>query len=227
MKYQLKFLTLISVIVIILTACFLIIPNILQHNYNNLDKTITTNWKDNSTATRDYEILQDAFNKQKSEIIKFYNSQVDKAIKDKFNPTEAEINNENFQEKFTKYVMKNADIKNDIISDSKHDKRLKNSFSKLCNKAKNKLGKISGIYNQKLQTLKTVIRTKKNVSFASLKEYDFSQKNIQLNEKDFIQVGTAIKIQRDKTTVWLACFLAEFAVIMFGFLIFMLLFTMD
>lgn len=227
MKYRLKFLALASTIIIILAACFLIIPYIQQQNYNNLDRTITANWKDSSTATRDFGIFQNVFNAQKNEIIKFYNSQVDKAIKDKFDPAEAEINNNNFREKFTKYIMKNADIKDDIISYSKHNKRLKGSFSELCNKAKNKLGKISGIYNRKLQTLKTIIKTKKNVSFASLKEYDFSPKNIQLNEKDFAQTGTAIKIRSNKVTVWLACFLAEFFVIMFGFTIFMLLFTMD
>lgn len=227
MKYRLKFLALASTIIIILAACFLIIPYIQQQNYNNLDKTITANWKDSSTATRDYKILQNAFNTQKNEIIKFYNSQVDKAIKDKFDPAEAEINNRNFQEKFTKYVMKNTDIKDDILTGSKHDKRLNSSFNNLCNKSKNKLGKISRIYNRKLQTLKTIIRMKKNVSFASLKEYDFSPKNIQLNEKDFTQTGTAIKIRNDKITVWLVCFVAEFFVIMFGFTIFMLLFTMD
>lgn len=94
--------------------------------------------------------------------------------------------------------MKNTDIKDDILTGSKHDKRLNSSFNNLCNKSKNKLGKISRIYNRKLQTLKTIIRMKKNVSFASLKEYDFSPKNIQLNEKDFTQTGTAIKIRNDK-----------------------------
>ena len=214
-------------ILITIIGSLLVVENIQRQKSNNLDKTIIANWEDSSTATRDYEILQNAFNKQKNEIIKFYNSQIDKAIKDKFDTAEAEINSQNFQEKFTKYVMKNTDIKDDILTGSKHDKRLNSSFNNLCNKSKNKLGKISRIYNRKLQTLKTIIRMKKNVSFASLKEYDFSPKNIQLNEKDFTQTGTAIKIRNDKITVWLACFFAEFFVIMFGFTIFMLLFTMD
>lgn len=226
LKYRLKFLMSIFILITIIGSLW-VVENIQRQKSNNLDKTIIANWEDSSTATRDYEILQNAFNKQKNEIIKFYNSQIDKAIKDKFDPAEAEINSQNFQEKFTKYVTKNADIKADILIDLIYNKRLKSSFSNLCNKAKNKLSRISEIYNRKLQTLKTIIKTKKNVSFASLKEYDFNLKNIQLNEKDFTYTGTAIKIQRDKKTVWWICFLVEFAVIMFGFLIFGLLFIMD
>lgn len=226
LKYRLKFLMSIFILITIIGSLW-VVENIQRQKSNNLDKTIIANWEDSSTATRDYEILQNVFNTQKNEIIKFYNSQIDKAIKDKFDPAEAEINSQNFQEKFTKYVTKNADIKADILIDLIYNKRLKSSFSNLCNKAKNKLSRISEIYNRKLQTLKTIIKTKKNVSFASLKEYDFNLKNIQLNEKDFTQTGTAIKIQRDKKTVWWICFLVEFAVIMFGFLIFGLLFIMD
>lgn len=226
LKYRLKFLLSIFVLITIIGSLW-VVENIQRQKSNSLDKTIIANWEDSSTATRDYEILQNVFNTQKNEIIKFYNSQIDKAIKDKFDPAEAEINSQNFQEKFTKYVTKNADIKADILIDLIYNKRLKSSFSNLCNKAKNKLSRISEIYNRKLQTLKTIIKTKKNVSFASLKEYDFNLKNIQLNEKDFTQTGTAIKIQRDKKTVWWICFLVEFAVIMFGFLIFGLLFIMD
>lgn len=226
LKYRLKFLMSIFVLITIIGSLWAV-ENIQRQKSNNLDKTIIANWEDSSTATRDYEILQNVFNTQKNTIIKFYNSQIDKAIKDKFDPAEAEINSQNFQEKFTKYVTKNADIKADILIDLIYNKRLKSSFSNLCNKAKNKLSRISEIYNRKLQTLKTIIKTKKNVSFASLKEYDFNLKNIQLNEKDFTQTGTAIKIQRDKKTVWWICFLVEFAVIMFGFLIFGLLFIMD
>lgn len=66
LKYRLKFLALASTIIIILAACFLIIPYIQQQNYNNLDKPITANWKDSSTATRDYKILQNAFYTQKT-----------------------------------------------------------------------------------------------------------------------------------------------------------------
>lgn len=146
MKYKLKFFMSIFIIAMMLIGVFWIIPSIQQQNYNNLDKTIIANWKDSSTATRDYGILQNAFNKQKNEIIKFYNSQVDKAIKDKFDPAETEINSQNFQEKFTKYVTKNADIKADILIDLIYNKRLKSSFSNLCNKAKNKLSRISEIY---------------------------------------------------------------------------------
>lgn len=65
LKYRLKFLMSIFILITIIGSLWAV-ENIQRQKSNNLDKTIIANWEDSSTATRDYEILQNVFNTQKN-----------------------------------------------------------------------------------------------------------------------------------------------------------------